>query len=111
MEDLELIEFERKDGSKVVAEMDGDKIKSLKYVYEYENTEEANNNLETVKEKNKDVKYIEEIKVNENKVEVIIEESAYKDLTLEEVMEKFFVDIDEESGSGEASSGEVKIPA
>ena len=74
--------------------MDGEKIKELKYVYEYETIDEAEKNLDTIKEKYKEVEYIEEVKLNETKIEAIIKEDAYKDMTLDQVIEKFFVDIE-----------------
>ena len=95
-EGANLIEFERKDGSKVIAVMDGETIKELKYVYEYETVEEAEKHLEQIKEKHKDIEYIEEVKLNENKVEAIFKEEAYKDMPLDKVIEKYFVDLEEE---------------
>ncbi|MBR4179029.1 MAG: hypothetical protein IKR57_06765 [Bacilli bacterium] len=91
-EGANLIEMERSDGSKVVAVMDGDKVKELKYVYEYDTTDEAKNNLKAISNKYKEVNHIEEVKLNENKVEVIFKEEAYKDMDLEAIIEKYFVD-------------------
>ena len=82
--------MEREDGSKVIVRYEDDNIVEVKYQYEYDNETESQNMLEQIKEQYKDLDFIEEIKIDDNKIEVIIKKESYENLTLEETINKYF---------------------
>ncbi len=85
----ELIEV-RDDGSKFKFYRSGDKIVDLKCVYEFSSFDEANLNIENIREAFKDFDFIDRIEVEGNNVIITYKEDSYLDMSYQDIITKFF---------------------
>ena len=86
----EVIVGDREDGSRVVAMMDGNSVIDLKYLYEYSSEEEATSMLQMIQEKYKEIEYIKEIKVVDNRIEITLKEEVFKGLDIDTIISRYF---------------------
>jgi hypothetical protein len=83
------ISYKRDDGSKLVIETDGNVVTSISYLYRFNNNEEAQNKFNEFRETYKDNDSIKDITISNKKVEIIFKPTAYENMTVEEIKNKY----------------------
>ena len=83
------ISYKRDDGSKLVIETDGNVVTSISYLYRFNNNEEAQNKFNEFRENYKDNDSIKDITISNKKVEIIFKPTAYENMTVEEIKNKY----------------------